>query len=208
MKKTLILLILIAISTNIFAQRDETLFKRGQRGGFFFTPWLTEYGQFGDDTRPSFGGGVGVIAGDFFLGAYGLGNTDYDFLVSTGTIEDINLAHGGLWLGYVPMQHKAFHPYTNLRVGWGAVGIDETNIEQRRVDGVNVITPEIGLEVNVFRWLRVAGTGGYRWVNDVETAALGSNYFNGWTAGINVRIGWFGRDRNWREREEEKRNKG
>jgi len=53
----------------------------------------------------------------------------------------------------------------------------------------------------VFGWLRVSGTGGYRWVNDVDSPIFESDDFNGWTASINVRIGWFGRDRNWQDRQ-------
>lgn len=208
MKKSIILFSILCLTvSSLLAQRDATIFKGKQRGGFFFTPWLTEYGQFNGDTRPSFGGGFGVITGDLFIGGYGLGNTDYEDFVNNGEINEISLAHGGLWLGYVPMQHKAIHPYSNLRLGWGAVKIDENSFDTRTIDGVNVITPELGVEINVFRWLRIAGTGGYRWVNDVDSPSVGSKDFNGWTAGLNVRIGWFGRDRNWQDRDKARKLK-
>lgn len=200
MKKIFFLFVFCAITSLSFAQRDETLFSNSNgRIGFFATPWLTEYGQFGDETRPSFGGGAGLIVGDFFLGGYGLANTDYEALIFEGESVDLNLAHGGLWIGYVPMQHKAVHPYSTVRLGWGAVNLDGNSFDfDDETDGVNVVTPELGLEVNIFRWMRLAGAAGYRWVNDIETSTLGSRDLNGWTASINLRFGWFGRNRGWR----------
>ena len=202
MKKSLILFAVILFTGSLFAQRDNTLFNSNGRTGIFVTPWLTEYGQFGNDTRASFGGGIGVIVGDAFLGGYGLGNADFEQLLIQGEVEEVRLAHGGLWFGYVPMQHKSVHPYSSLRLGWGAVNIDESDFNGgNTVDGVNVITPEIGVEANVFRWLRVSAAVGYRWVNDVEDILLDPKDFDGVTGSINVRLGWFGRDRNWSDRQ-------
>ena len=211
--KQFALLLAMLCTVSLYAQRDNTLFNRSHRAGLFITPILTEVSEFNGDRGTSVGGGVGLVAGNLFIGAYGLGQTDYEQLIFNDEINEVKLAHGGFWFGYVPFQHKALHPYSSVRLGWGAVNITEDNIDDEILDGVFVTTPEIGLELNIFRWLRLSGAVGYRWVDGIETATIPSQSYNNWTGTVNLRIGWFGHthrhhhhDKKERERKEKSGN--
>ena len=54
------------------------------------------------------------------------------------------------------------------------------------------VSPEVGLEMNLTRWLRIAGAAGYRWVEGVNSAGLSNEDFTGWTGtlGHSNRMVW------------------
>jgi hypothetical protein len=203
MKKILCIAMLAVMAFEVSAQRygnrDETLFSRSHRSGFFVAP-IVEYSDFDADLTTGVGGGLGFIAGDFFIGAYGLGIVDYDNLLDGG-FDQLEMGHGGFWLGYVFPQQYALHMFTSVKAGWGAVNIDFDNAP-RYEDAFFAVTPEAGLEVNVFSWFRIAGAVGYRFMNGLADAPnFDTNEFEGMTGSLTFRIGGFGRrhyDR-WRD---------
>ena len=142
------------------------------------------------------GGGIGMVIDNMFIGAYGLGSADYENWLR-GDDSFVDLAHGGLWFGYNYKTYKLLHLFTSAKVGWGAINFDPDWDFNRRgeVDGVFVITPEVGVEVNVTRWFRLAGTLNYRIVNDVEQTGYTNSDFSGVNFGLTMRFGWFGRSR-------------
>ena len=113
------------LSLQLFAQ-DQTVFNRVNRIGFFVTP-LFEVGPLVDPTESSVGGGAALVLGNSFIGGYGLAGIDYEQLILDEDIEQIDLAHGGLWFGYVPLQGAVLHPYASVRAGFGAVNIEVAN---------------------------------------------------------------------------------
>ena len=84
-------------------------------------------------------------------------------------------------------------PYTTLRIGPGVVNID-TNSWDDYIDNVLVVSPELGVEMNLTKFLRIAGTAGYRWVDGVSSPGLTNDDFTGWTGALTLRLGYFGRD--------------
>jgi opacity protein-like surface antigen len=210
--KKIILLALAAMAFQLHVQaQDQTLFNRAGRFGIFVSP-IVEQGPINDPWETSSGGGFGFVLGDAFLGFYGMAGLDYEQLIAEEELDRVDLVHGGLWLGFTPFQESLIHPYGSVRAGWGAINIDVDefgddffdpndpfNIDDNDVvDNIFALTPEAGLEVNVTRWLRVAATGGYRWVYGVNTPAISEDDFSGWTGALTLRIGWFGRNRNCR----------
>ncbi len=196
MKKTICIALFTLSAVLTFAQRygdnrDETLFNRSHRGGFFVAP-IVEYSDFDEDLTTGVGGGLAFVAGDLFFGAYGLGIADYDRIIS----EDFNrmeMGHGGFWLGYVVPQHRAVHLFTSVKAGWGAVNI-EFDGKPDYEDAFFAVTPEAGLEVNVFSWLRLAGTVGYRFMNGLdESPNFDKDDLQTMTGALTIRIGGFGR---------------
>ena len=188
-------MLLFLLSQSLLAQEDETLFSRGTSvGGFIAT--LTEVGNIHDETRSSVGGGIGLVVDNLFLGAYGLGSADYERWIQ-GDDSYIDMAHGGLWVGYNYKTYKLYHLYTSMKVGWGAIDIDTDRDIFRNgdVDGIFVLTPEVGIELNVARWFRIAGTLNYRIVDGVETESFSNSDFSGVNFGLTLRFGWFGRRR-------------
>ena len=198
MKKSVFIAILALSATQVFAQSwrsnsDATLANTTGRNGFFFSP-IVEYSNLNKDWNTSVGGGFGFIAGDFFIGAYGLGMADDNLLDSD--FETLKMGHGGFWVGYVTPQKSALHLFTSVKAGWGAVNINVDD-DFSSDDAFFAFTPEAGLEVNVFRWFRIAGTVGYRFMNGLDNSPLyNRDELEGMTGTITFRIGGFGRERN------------
>ena len=186
----------LLISSFTLKAQDETLINSGTSVGGFFGI-ITEVGSINGTATPSMGGGVGLVLDNLFIGAYGLATANYEGYLQ-GDDANLDIAHGGLWLGYNYKTYKLVHLYSSAKVGWGAVDIDPDLDFNRRgsLDAVFVVTPEVGVELNVARWFRIAASLSYRVVSGVDAAGLSNNDFGGLNAGITMRFGWFGRKRN------------
>lgn len=179
--------------------QHETLFNQARVIGAFGGP-ITEYGL-SNDLSTSVGGGGALVINSFFIGGYGLASADFDRLYEEGEVDVLDIGHGGIWLGGTYQPHSLVHLYGSGRLGWGAINIDlDDNVPYRDLDKIFVMTPEIGVELNITRWFRLAGTVGYRYVTGVnDDRGLKDEDFSGAIAGVTLRFGWFGRRRssNW-----------
>ena len=192
MKKLLFTTLLALFGLTAFAQH-ETLFGRARVVGGFGAP-IIEWGL-GNDMNTSVGGGGGVVIDNFFLGGYGMGSVDFNQLIENGDVDQLDIGHGGFWLGFSVPSHKLIHLYGSTRIGWGAINVKfhDPGQNYRDVDKIFALTPEAGLELNVTRWFRAVGTVGYRRVDGVNAnSGYSEDAFNGWTAGLTLRFGWFG----------------
>ena len=193
-----IALLFFVASTEVMAQ-EQTLFNRSRSAGFFVSP-LLEFSSFDDgEVRGSSGLGIALVVDDFFIGGYGLAAVDIDALIEDQSERvEIDLAHTGLWLGYTYPSRSLAHLFTSVKGGWGLVNTSFDALGIERADRVFVLTPEVGVEINLFRWLRLAATGGYRVVNGVtpDISGISNSDLNGFTGGLTLRIGSFGRS--WR----------
>ncbi len=193
MKKLCITTVLALLSTLLVAQH-ETLFNKARVVGGFGGP-IVEFGL-NSTLQNAYGGGGGVVIGSAFLGGYGMGSIDLQSVLDGNDIEQIDLGHGGLWLGYTYKPHKIVHLFSSAKIGWGAVNIKTDNFDpfdRLRTDRIFVMTPELGLELNVFRWFRVAGAVGYRWVNGTNGKRKYTDEdFSGGVGTLTFRFGWFG----------------
>lgn len=196
MKRSLISLILLVGSITVGLSQQETLFSRSRIVGGFGGP-IVEFGQIKGQSATSVGGGGGIVIDNVFIGAYGVGSIeDFRYQFDDERFE-MDLAHGGLWLGYSPYTYRVVHPYASARIGWGFADIKNNPFEFREDgDAIYVITPEVGVELNVTRFFRIAGSVGYRFVGDVDQL---DNYrnkdFSSLTGQLTFRIGWFGNKR-------------
>lgn len=196
MKHLLFAACFLLVGSSLLAQRDQTLFSGNKRNGFFGAPIFEFYDlNSTTDFEVASGGGGGIIIGDFFLGGYGIGDVSLVQIIEENRV-DADLAHGGFWLGATPFQEKALHPYLSLRMGWGAADIEIDNGDFFSGDRFFVVSPEVGLELNVFRWFRVSGTVGYQWFDGLpNTDPVGDLDLNNVRAGLTLRFGAFGRNR-------------
>jgi hypothetical protein len=199
MQKQLLFLAVLMTATIGLQAQHETLFNQARVVGAFGGP-ITEYGL-SNNLSTSVGGGGALVINSFFIGGYGLASADFDQLYDEGDIDVLDIGHGGFWLGGTFQPHKLVHMYGSARLGWGAINIDlNGNTPYRELDKIFVATPEIGVELNLTRWFRLAGTVGYRYVTGVnENRGLTGDDFSGAIAGVTLRFGWFGRRRsnNW-----------
>lgn len=195
MKHLLLFICLLLTVQFLSAQRDQTLFNRGGRIGGFGAP-IFDYYNIGSkgDIDIATGGGGALILGDFFVGGYGVGDISRIETLDDGRAE-FDLAHGGIWLGFTPLQRSVVHPYASLRMGWGAtdVTIRSSGEFTRYSDSFLTFSPEAGVEVNVFRWFRIAGTVGYQWFGGIEENPDVDLDLNNLRVGLTLRFGGFGR---------------
>lgn len=188
-------LILFSTLLTLNAQREQTLFGRAKFVGAFGAPILEIY-DYDGSTTTSLGGGGAIIVGSFFFGGYGVGTTNFAREVFENNNDfSLDMGHGGLWFGLSIPQYKLVHPYASFRMGWGGLDIDFEN-EPTINDAIFVMTPELGVEVNVASWFKLAATAGYRKVNGIKKDGdVATDAFDGFIAGITFRFGGFG---HWR----------
>jgi len=198
MKKSILIIALSLFALQVFAQQ-ETLFSKSRAMGFFGAP-IVEFGTVAGEYNVSSGGGGGIIVDNFFIGAYGLGSSDFESIINENEFR-AEIAHGGLWLGYNLNSQKLFHPYSTLKIGWGVADIrinENGNISSNDWDSIFAITPEVGLELNVTKFFHIAASAGYRWVDGVNDNANFSNEdFRNLNASLTFRFGWFG---SWKDK--------
>ncbi len=197
MKNLILFFALFLSSLTLFGQQQETLFGKSNVVGAFGGP-IVEYNFANNNTQVSVGGGGAVIIGDFFLGGYGMGTTNPSWIDNVDPFK-VELGHGGFWIGGTFPSHKLVHFFSSAKIGWGAVNIRFYDDNVRIDDNVFVLEPEAGVELNIFRWFRIAATANYRWVDGINPAITGvdRNYYNGFGANLTFRFGGFGN--NWQK---------
>lgn len=161
-------------------------------GGFGGPFWVSSRGA--GDVGQGAGGGGGVVAGHFFIGGFGQGEVFGRRFVQ-GVEHEFSLGLGGLWLGVAYPTHRVIHPYSSFKLGWGAISLVPREQSSTRGfnDPVFAVVPEVGVELNVLKWFRLAGQVGYRWVSGIQ--GLGGyalpGDFDSLTWGITLRFGSF-----------------
>ncbi|MDD2197896.1 MAG: hypothetical protein PHE03_10165 [Bacteroidales bacterium] len=81
--------------------------------------------------------------------------------------------HGGLMLGYVHNYSNLWHPAFKLKLGSGKISLVDkdfniADFDRHHSDWVGVVSPEIGVEVNLARWCKIGLSAGYRFVFGVD----------------------------------------
>ncbi|KPK86513.1 MAG: hypothetical protein AMS27_04950 [Bacteroides sp. SM23_62_1] len=191
MKKILVLFFSLFFSVSVFCQDQEiqTLFGRGARISGFGGPIMSftmVNGEFGH----MMGGGGGVLLGDFFLGGYGEGLTNYIEDIEGG--NKIEFGHGGFWTGYSFFGIKPLHPAFFLQAGWGNITLhDPDGYDVYYNDNIFVVNPTIELEMNFTRFFRLSVGGHYRLVTGVDTPNLTGQKMSGPGVFLGFKFGWF-----------------
>jgi hypothetical protein len=191
------------MATTMLSAQHEALFDDISSFGAFGGPIL-EFSSINGQLVADVGGGGALILDEFFIGGYGMG-TDYPEVIFETEIDgelteidaDIDFGQGGLWFGYVRDIERKMHLYSSLKVGWGRADL-EHDIADLPSDRLFVLTPEIGIELNMTKFFRVGLTGGYRIVNGVSRLpGLDNQDFSSPTVGITFRFGGFGSYWDW-----------
>lgn len=137
----------------------------------------------------STGGSMGVLFNkQLFVGGYGQ-SASLDRVVEINNEEyrDVNLNHGGFWLGYIILPNFPIHPVISTQAGWGKARLDDYY-----KDYVFVINPMIEVQLNVTRFFRIAVGGHYTFVSDVNSIpTMSTSDFSGPGGTLSFRFGWF-----------------
>ena len=172
---------------------QETLFNRhGIRVGGFGAP-IIEFSDLNGNFGVSVGGGGGIMINHFFIGGYALGST-HDILADIDADQfNTTLAHGGLWLGYDFFPYRLVHLTSSFRAGFGVLlfGLEDDFSRYDFEDEVYTLTPELGVELNVSRHVKIGANLGYRWVKDVDTSPYRRTDFDSYTASLVIKFGSF-----------------
>lgn len=195
--KSLFTLLITLLSFQFLVAQHESLFDDMEVLGAFGGP-IVEMSSINGQVTADVGGGGAIIFDKFFFGGYGMGTKFPQYEIPKGELYegmyDIKFGHGGLWFGYTHNTHKIAHFYSSLKLGWGKARL--------KMDGDNIfsdrhfaLTPEIGFEMNVADFFKIGFTGGYRWVNGINTLpGISDEDFNSFTGIITLRFGGFWND--------------
>ncbi len=184
------LLFLACLFPWLVQAQEETLFDDVDIVGAFGSPIL-EFSSINGEAVADVGGGGALVIGEFFLGGYGLGN-DFTDTEIEGFRYEIELNHGGLWFGYAYRQNKVIHLYTDVRIGWGSARLKGDGPAAER-DRILAITPQVGAEVNILPFFKLALSGGYRLIDGVnDLRGLDNNDFASPVGTLTFRFGGFG----------------
>lgn len=145
----------------------------------------------------SIGGMVGIAKDNYFLGGF-LTKAYYDEVYYLDAPWQKDVKMGGVVVGYTFPSNDIMHLYSSVKLGWGQAmlsgrGIKKVNyIDEKYIDDVFTINPEIGMELIITSWYRVAFTASYRIVRGVDDLAYLTNLdFSNYASAITFRFGNF-----------------
>jgi hypothetical protein len=154
----------------------------------------------GDFTVSTGGGGALLINQQMFIGLYGLGSHHHTRVVVNGEQFDrarLNFGHGGLWMGYIHRSHELIHYGVSTKIGGGNIELTDNDVrlfdEEREIghEEVFVFTPQVEVEVNVLKWLKLNAGLGYRVVTEVDMADFRNGDFSSFQGTFTLMFGWF-----------------
>lgn len=197
----LFITLIFSFQIDIKAQEEEedddiqTLFDgKVDRVSGFGGPFMS-FSTLDGDFAHFMGGGGGVLLNNrFFFGGYGYGLTTR--MTSKSDAYEgmkIEFGNGGFWFGGIMKPNKVFHLSYGLKTGWGeAQIIDDYNDVVDVEDKIFVVTPNIELEMNVTRFMKIGAGIDYRLVLGIDDLAGYDNMsFSSPGACLSFKFGWF-----------------
>jgi hypothetical protein len=177
--------------------QEQTLISGNSSFGGFGGPAFRITQAAGETMALSGGGGAFIIGSRFAIGGAGFGGTTaVDARLAGSTVRgEMDFGYGGLTLEYIVGSSKLLHPTLGLLVGGGAVSVWPNDLRPRLRDRGNesfgVVEPQVGLEMNIVRWMRIGGTVGYRAVIGSEETRLVNDQLSGASGTLVIRFGKF-----------------
>jgi hypothetical protein len=143
------------------------------------------------------------------VAGYGFTRTPAGPLANDGGAQQFGAGYGGFALRYSVFGGLPIYGTFGVVMGAGAVnlrradgftyeaswdsryGEDNRDSETGHFDPFLFVQPELALNANVTRWLRLGATLGYRFTGGVGRFGLSESDINGIVAGGNLQLGWF-----------------
>ncbi len=197
--------ILLLWTATTFAQDEggmQTLFKGGKTiggmGGVF-----TQVAAFNGEPGFYLGGGGGaLINGKLMIGGYGMGLiSSHSVNITSQTPEgavtesfNVDMGQGGLWLNYSHRPERLVHLNYGLMLGAGGLSYYRTNDPSRSFysSGYFAVTPSLGVEVNLFEFMKLRASGAYQLSTAFERGPLQNTDINSPMFRIGLFVGYFG----------------
>lgn len=189
-----VVLLLVTLAQPAAAQ-SRYLFGSGNDISAFGGPFV-EMGNVNGEFGVLVGGGGALLIDDaFYFGGYGIGLTTEQLQTvdELGGIDaDLDFNHGGFWLGVSVPARSAVHLTASTRLGWGTARWNEPGTDNRIAsDDIFVISPNIGIELNLTDWFRFSVEGGYRIVTGLDMVGIGPKDLDGANVMLGFRFGGF-----------------
>ncbi|MBW2254374.1 MAG: hypothetical protein JRI25_07235, partial [Deltaproteobacteria bacterium] len=162
--------------------QQKTVFGTRKRSGAFgvYGAWTGIQTGFGTGPVDTNGLELGAVLGSRLV----LGGALYSTGGFAGGSHDARFFYGGLHTGWIFGSHRLLHPRADLLIGSGAMWDQDTGIH---MGSATVIVPRVGLELNVSRAFRVAGSVGYR---HVAAPGEAGKALSAPEMGLTLRFGW------------------
>ncbi len=194
----LTLTVLAILPSAAHAQDDEYLFEKGPRDfGGFGGPMYRVTQVAGETMSIGGGGGAFIINRRFAIGGMGVGGTSrVDAIIEGNPVRgEVDFGYGGLTLEVITRPSKLVHATYGLLIGGGGVSVWPDDLRPRNSSDIGeafgVAEPQMGIEVNVVRWMRIGVTGGYRFTFGAEVPELVDDNLNGASGTLVFRFGKF-----------------
>lgn len=142
------------------------------------------------------GGEIGlVLNSQIYVGLSGYAKTSRLSFNDEFTTYGVGYGYGGILLGYTPFPNKVIHPYFGVIGGYG--GAREYNFENYRkgltqnVAGFYYLEPEVNIEVNFSKMVRLSLGARYRFVNTSNFIKVEKGMLNGIGFQAGIVVGMF-----------------
>lgn len=199
MKKALILIIAIMMAAPAFAQM-ETIFSGKITNGWYLAPEV-KLGDISGETGVWAGlKGGWVINHSFVIGGAGYGlvseNKKNDSIIPLGT-RVINCGYGGFMMEYIMSSNKIAHVTAGVLIGAGGAGhryIDDYEDYYRSGsadDAFFALEPNLGVELNISRYIRAEIGATYLYTSGVELIDLDDEDLDGANGYFALKFGIF-----------------
>ena len=193
MKKLYSLFIMIILLLPVMAQNNEdefgTLFGDADIRISGFGGPMMNFSSINNQFAHMMGGGGGVIINDFFIGGFGLGNTNN--ITANNMDYNLELGYGGIWTGYTFYGRRAIHPVFYTLIGWGSITENTPDNNPLIEDDIFLVTPAVEVEFNITRYFRIGVSGNYRIVFGTGLPRYTNNEFSSPAALLSFKFGWF-----------------
>lgn len=166
------------------AQKTETLF--GTRNLSLSGLWAGRSIHYGLPTGREFylrGGEFGLEFDRQFVLGWSWQESK-EPIIPKGNLSPFTFRNRGIFLSYVPGSHKAIHTRFQLAAGSSLAKVSD-QIKER---GLN-FSPSVGIEANLFSWLKVSAEGGYRVPADFRTPPMLQHALTGLFFQVQIRYG-------------------
>lgn len=193
MKKSLSLLMLLAIPAIFFAQSDNTLLGESNKmkiTGVFGGISVSYLDHYFDDDQLSIpidrNGFWGVeIANQFDLSFRRISRSTNRLVHGSSSL--IDLKTNGLEFGYRPLENKVIHPMFSVYLGKGKLVSKEVKVKDRII----LAQPKVGLELNALKFMKTSLQVGYNFLEGVDLENYTNNDFSRMSIELNLKFGGF-----------------
>lgn len=192
-------LLLAAAPSLVHAQDDEYLLNSsGPRSiGGFGGPIYRVTQVAGETVALGGGGGAMLVNRRFAIGGMGVGGTAHvDAIIAGNPVRgEMDFGYGGLTLEVITRPSKLVHATYGLLIGGGGISVWPDDLRPRdpsdSTEVFGVAEPQLGVELNIVRWMRIGVTGGYRFTFGAEVPKLVDDNLSGASGSIVFRFGKF-----------------